>query len=312
MSNRIGNKMLFILVMAALLLSLFPPALAKKAAAQSYKIKYVTEWTNGEIVTNYDREYPDNSGGTLKAITISLGPGISLPPGAYLEYRIYAQREGWYPWVAGGQRAHSVVPMHAITAIEMRLINAPNIQVRYLTDIEWGSGYKQDGETAGRIPSTGYDGYSIEVFIADINVLPTVAALFNPQSGKALDVQGAGTADGARLIIWDFFNFSNQRWRLQYVDHNGYYKLIDSNSNKAIDVYGVSTANGAIIHIWTPYNTDSQLWKPVNLNDGTYKFINKLSGKALDVKNGGTANLTPVHLWEDNGSGAQKWRLIPV
>ncbi|MFD0590492.1 RICIN domain-containing protein [Paenibacillus sp. GCM10027627] len=312
MSNLIGFRSLKLLVMVALLLSLLPPALAERAAAQTYKLKYITEWTDSTVLTSYDGDTTVEHDGFLDGLTVSTAPGV-LPPGARLEFRVYVQREGWYPWTGGGQRLFAISQANVISAIEMRLVNAPHIQIRYrVATAPGGPGeWKQDGETAG-VLTPMFANYSIRYIQAEINVLPALAALYNPQSGRALDVQGSGTADGTRLIIFDFFNTNNQRWRLQYVDHNGYYKLIDSNSNKAIDVYGVSTANGAVIHIWTPYNTDSQLWKPVKLSDGNYKFINKLSGKVLDVKNSGTTNLTPVHLWEDNGSGAQKWRLIPL
>ncbi|GAA2349167.1 ricin-type beta-trefoil lectin domain protein [Dactylosporangium salmoneum] len=44
----------------------------------------------------------------------------------------------------------------------------------------------------------------------------TIAKLRNPQSGKCLDADGWGTANGTQLIIWDCGNNqSNQSWAWQ-------------------------------------------------------------------------------------------------
>src|SRR5947207_6801390 len=74
--------------------------------------------------------------------------------------------------------------------------------------------------------------------------------LLNRNSGKALDVNGASTADGANLIQWTRTNASNQQF--QFVDAGGgNYKLRARHSGKLADVLGASTADGAAVVQWT-------------------------------------------------------------
>ncbi len=70
--------------------------------------------------------------------------------------------------------------------------------------------------------------------------------LLNRNSGKALDVSGASTADGAGLIQWSRSNATNQQF--QFVDAGGgNYKLRARHSGKVADVQGASTADGAAV-----------------------------------------------------------------
>lgn len=67
--------------------------------------------------------------------------------------------------------------------------------------------------------------------------------LVNRNSGKALDVAGASTADGAAVEQWSRHDGPNQQW--QFVDSgDGYYRLKSKNSGKVLDVGGWSTADG--------------------------------------------------------------------
>src|SRR5215203_4465000 len=73
--------------------------------------------------------------------------------------------------------------------------------------------------------------------------------LLNRNSGKALDVNGASTADGANLIQWTRTNTNNQQF--QFVDSGGgYYRLRARHSGKVLDVFNWSTADGAAVVQW--------------------------------------------------------------
>ena len=68
--------------------------------------------------------------------------------------------------------------------------------------------------------------------------------LVNRNSGKALDVSGAATTDGAGLIQWGRSNATNQQF--QFADAGGgNSKLRARHSGKLADVQGASTADGA-------------------------------------------------------------------
>ncbi|WP_425456964.1 RICIN domain-containing protein [Cohnella terricola] len=135
--------------------------------------------------------------------------------------------------------------------------------------------------------------------------------LINPKSGKALDVSGAGTANGTNVQIWTDNGTGAQKWTI-YRNANGTYKLINVNSTLALDVEGIGTANGTNVQVWTDSGNAAQTWNITRNADGTYKLINPNSGKALDVASAGTDNGTNVQIWTDNGTDAQKWNLIRV
>lgn len=133
--------------------------------------------------------------------------------------------------------------------------------------------------------------------------------LINPNSGKALDVDGAGVADGTNVQIWTDNGTGAQRW--QTIEHaDGTWKLINPNSGKALDVSNSGVANGTNVQIWNDNGSGAQKWQIVEHADGTYKLINPNSGKALDVSGSGVTDGTNVQIWNDNGSGAQKWQFI--
>ncbi len=135
--------------------------------------------------------------------------------------------------------------------------------------------------------------------------------LINTNSGKALDVAGAGTTPGTNVQIWTDNGTGAQKWTI-YQNADGSYKLINVNSGLGLDVSGSGTANGTNVQAWTDNGTAAQKWNIIQNSDGTYKLINVNSGKALDVSSSGTADGTNVQIWNDNGSGAQKWQLYKL
>jgi hypothetical protein len=127
--------------------------------------------------------------------------------------------------------------------------------------------------------------------------------IINPQSGKALDVNGGGTANGTNIHLWERNQGGAQKW---FVNTDG--SIVNPQSGKVLDVSGAGTANGTNIQLWEKNGTGAQKWE---LNaDGS--ITNPQSGKALDVSGGGKSNGANIHIWEKNGSEAQKWELEPV
>lgn len=87
-------------------------------------------------------------------------------------------------------------------------------------------------------------------------------------SGKALDVDGASTSNGANVIQYTYGGGDNQKWTITPVG-GGYYKIIAKHSGKALDVAGIN--NGANIQQWTYGGGANQQWEivPVNANART-------------------------------------------
>jgi hypothetical protein len=133
--------------------------------------------------------------------------------------------------------------------------------------------------------------------------------LINVNSGKALDVTGAGTAVGTNVEIYTDNNTAAQRWQV-ILNSDGSYKLINPNSDKTLDVANAGTADGTNVQISGDNGSGAQKWQMNYNSDGSYTLINIGSGKALDVSEAGTANGTNVRIWTSNGSDAQKWQLI--
>lgn len=133
--------------------------------------------------------------------------------------------------------------------------------------------------------------------------------VYNPRSGKVLDIADGGTANGTNVQIYTDNNGANQLWNVT-ANSDGTYTFINPASGKALDVNASGTADGTNVQIWTSNSGTNQKWWIVKNSDGTYKITSALSGKALDVTGGGTANGTNVQIWSDLDGTAQKWRLL--
>jgi hypothetical protein len=139
----------------------------------------------------------------------------------------------------------------------------------------------------------------------------TVYTLVNPNSGKALEVRGGGSADGTAVDIATVNASPAQQWQINS-NANGTYSLANPASGKYLDVIGAGTVDSTGIDIYAGNGTPAQQWQ-IGLNpDGSYTLVNPNSGKALDVVGAGTADGTGVDIYTVNGTPAQNWRLTPV
>jgi endoglucanase len=118
-------------------------------------------------------------------------------------------------------------------------------------------------------------------------------------SGRCLDVQAAGTADGTPVQIYDCNGTGAQKWT-----HTGS-TFVNANSGKCLDIKAAGTANGTPVQIYDCNGTAAQQWNVDAYGD----FINPNSGKCLDVTGQGTANSTPVQIYacNPNGQANQHW-----
>jgi hypothetical protein len=135
--------------------------------------------------------------------------------------------------------------------------------------------------------------------------------LVNRNSGKALDVCGAATADGACVQQWARHGGQNQQWR--FVDAGGgYYRVVARHSGKALDVYNWSTANGGAIVQWADHGGNNQQWQLASSSGGYLRLISRHSGKVLEVQGASTADGGAVVQYDDWGGDNQQWQLVPV
>lgn len=135
--------------------------------------------------------------------------------------------------------------------------------------------------------------------------------IVNKNSGKALDVSGASTANGADVIQWDYLGGDNQQWRIVEVTKGRYY-ILNKNSGKMLDVNGQSIFNGADIIQWECNGGDNQLWQLIDVGSGYYKIVSVKSGKALDVLDESTSNGGDIIQWSYWGGDNQQWTIEKI
>jgi regulation of enolase protein 1 (concanavalin A-like superfamily) len=142
---------------------------------------------------------------------------------------------------------------------------------------------------------------------ATYRLVPKVA------QNKAMDVAGAGTANGTQVQIWDWADINQQKW--QFTDAGGgYCRLTPLHApSKGLDVSGAGTGEGSKVQIWDWADVSQQKWRFVSLGDGWYKIQPAHAPTmVLDVQGQGTGNGTKVQLWSDQNVDGQRWGLVPL
>ncbi|WP_205650653.1 ricin-type beta-trefoil lectin domain protein [Actinoplanes solisilvae] len=123
---------------------------------------------------------------------------------------------------------------------------------------------------------------------------PTTFRLRGESSGRCLDVNGASSANGAQMIIWDCHANTNQQFTL-----SGQTLRV---MGRCLDVPANSGA-GTRVRIWDCADGTNQQW---NFNsNGT--ISNVQTGTCLDVNGAGTANSTAVVVWTCHTGTNQRW-----
>jgi PKD repeat protein len=123
---------------------------------------------------------------------------------------------------------------------------------------------------------------------------PTTFRLRSESAGRCLDVNGASSANGAQMIIWDCHTATNQQF-----SQNGQELRV---MGKCLEV-PANAAAGTRVRIWDCSGGTNQRWT-LNTN-GTVS--NGQNGLCLDVNAAGTANGTAVVVWNCHTGANQRW-----
>ncbi|HXF10240.1 MAG TPA: RICIN domain-containing protein, partial [Desulfuromonadaceae bacterium] len=132
--------------------------------------------------------------------------------------------------------------------------------------------------------------------------------LKNVNSGLAVNVSGASTTNGAKIIQWPYGGTDNAIWTF-VATSNGYYQIKSVNSGSDIAVQNAATTNGAKLIQWTFGGGRNDQWKPVQNADGSYSFFNLKSGLVMEVPGNSTAQGTQLDQWGSNGGANQAFTL---
>ncbi|MEV4754418.1 ricin-type beta-trefoil lectin domain protein [Micromonospora sp. NPDC049559] len=124
---------------------------------------------------------------------------------------------------------------------------------------------------------------------------PATFRLRSESSGRCLDVENNGTANGTAMLVWDCHTGANQQF---------------TQSGQALQVLGkcldipTNAAAGTRAQLWDCNGGTNQQWT-FNGN-GTVSNV-RLPGLCLDVDDNGTANGTPVIVWTCHTAANQRW-----
>lgn len=141
---------------------------------------------------------------------------------------------------------------------------------------------------------------------------PTAYTLVNRNSGKCLDVDGGGTADGTDIFQWTCNGGTNQKWRVEDLgdDTN---RLVNVATGKVMDTAGCSAADGAGIRQWSWLDNKCQRYRLVFTAAGDHvRIVNESTGKVADVADCSAANGADVRQWTWLNNNCQQWRLVPT
>ncbi len=129
-------------------------------------------------------------------------------------------------------------------------------------------------------------------------------------SGKALDVPGATTKKGERLVQWEKNKRWNQRWR--FVKQGKGVIIQSVFNNLVLDIAEEKRDSGAKVVQWEKTGGSNQQWFPEPAGNGLYKFRSChepslfLAIKKQDVNNGGQLEVcsedNPTMYWRVEGA----------
>lgn len=147
------------------------------------------------------------------------------------------------------------------------------------------------------------DGDSDETTVED----GATYAIQNAASGRALDVSGVSTDNGANVHVWDYLEGDNQHWTVKSTD-DGYYTLTATHSGKVLDVSGGegATQDGADVHQWDYVGGTNQQFS-IESVDGGVLLRARHSDKVVEAM--GTDNGSDVQQQSEHGGDSQVWTL---
>lgn len=139
----------------------------------------------------------------------------------------------------------------------------------------------------------------------------TTYTVVNRNSGKCLDVENGGTADGTNVRQWSCNGATPQRWRLEDLGDDTH-RLVNVATGKVLDTENCSSADGADLRQWSWLNNTCQRFRFVATDGGYVRIVNQASGKVADVADCGVADGVDVRQWAWLGNACQQWALRAV
>jgi arabinan endo-1,5-alpha-L-arabinosidase len=130
-------------------------------------------------------------------------------------------------------------------------------------------------------------------------------------SGLALEIDGAATGGGARLIQNTPNGAAHQQWRFIYSD-NGFYRIQNRHSGLVLDIWEWNAQPGAVIAQWDDLNGVNQQWLVDATGPDAVTLLNRFSGLGMTVLDASTAPGERVTQDALTGAAHQRWELTAV
>ncbi|NUB93401.1 family 43 glycosylhydrolase [Haloterrigena sp. SYSU A121-1] len=159
--------------------------------------------------------------------------------------------------------------------------------------------------TQSPMPSTG--SYDCGDVTSGIGISEGTYAITNVNSGKRLEVAGAGTSDGDNVRQYGDTGHAYQQWDVIETDDHETFHLRNVNSGKLMEVAGADTSDGATVQQYADTGNATQDWHIIDNGDGTYRIENANSGKVAEVDGASTDDGADVIQWSWNGGANQRW-----
>jgi hypothetical protein len=131
--------------------------------------------------------------------------------------------------------------------------------------------------------------------------------LVDVHSGKCMDVEAQGTADGTKVQLYGCNHTGAQSMSIEPIGAD--VRIVNTHSGKCIDVTGDDTVDGTKIELWTCSGLGSQTFEKKDDGHGGFNFVHKDSGKCIDVTGWGTTDGTQIQLWTCTGNTNQQWKV---
>jgi hypothetical protein len=134
---------------------------------------------------------------------------------------------------------------------------------------------------------------------------------FANNANKHVDVNGASTANGTKIQVWDANTSAAQIWAFSSsgVVPAGYLNIA-AMGPYCMDVAGAASAAGTKVQLWGCNGTNAQSWNAISEGSGNYHFVSAVgSNMCLDVPNGSMTNGTQLQIWTCNGTSAQRFHV---
>lgn len=229
------------------------------------------------------------------------GGWSSYYPGA--QYADVVSLDVWYkgyPSSADYQQIQSIAGAKPIAIAETGKVPTAAVltsQTRWAYFMVW-SEQLRGNNTNAEIQATYHHPRVLNQGEVTLGTGPAAGKIRGVASGKCVDVEGASTANGARVQLYTCdANGAAQAWTL---GSDGTVRAL----GRCLDVAGGGTADGTRVQTWDCNGTGAQVWQYVSASQA---LVNPRSGRCLDATGRATADRTPLQLWTCNGQGNQRW-----